>query len=71
MNTQLIAQAVRGQLAESGVVIPDSDCFYIGDDTVLGKIPAGVEYRVEQHDTELGLIQIVFLILEEAAYEDL
>ena len=71
MNTQTQAKIIRNQLAEAGVVIPASDYFYIGDDTVLGKIPEGVEYCVDQHDTELGLIQIVFLILEEAAYEDL
>lgn len=71
MNAQTQAQQVRAQLQEAGVVIPASDCFYIGDDTVLGKIPEGVEYCVDQHDTELGLIQIVFLVLEEAEYEDL
>lgn len=71
MNTQTQAKIIRNQLAEAGVIIPASDYFYIGDDTVLGKIPAEVAYRVDQHDTELGLIQIVFLILEEAAYEDL
>lgn len=71
MNTQLMAQVVRGKLAEAGVVVPTSDYFYIGDDTVLGKIPEGVAYRVDQHDAELGLIQIVFSVLEEAEYEDL
>lgn len=71
MNAQFKAQQVRTQLQEAGVVIPASDCFYIGDDTVLGKIPEGVAYRVDQHDKELGLIQIVFLVLEEAEYEDL
>lgn len=71
MNTQLMAQVVRTKLAEAGLAIPTSDYFYIGDDTVLGKIPAEVEYRVDQRDAELGLVQIVFLVLEEAAYEDL
>jgi hypothetical protein len=71
MNTQIRAASLRNQLQEAGVVIPASDCFFIGDDTVLGKIPEGVEYRVDQHDKELGLIQIVFLVLEEAEYEDL
>ena len=71
MNTQQMAQVVRTKLAEAGVVVPASDYFYIGDDTVLGEIPSDVEYRVDQHDTELGLIQIVFLVLEEAEYEDL
>ena len=71
MNTQTQAKIIRNQLAEAGVVIPASDCFYIGDDTILGKIPSDVEYRVDQHDTELGLIQLVFLVLEEAEYEDL
>jgi hypothetical protein len=71
MNTQTQAKIIRNQLQEAGVVIPSSDCFYIGDDTVLGKIPDGVAYRVDQHDKELGLIQIVFLVLEEAEYEDL
>lgn len=71
MNTQLMAQIVRGKLAEAGVVVPTSDYFYIGDDTIVGKIPPDVKYRVDQHDTELGLIQLVFLVLEEAEYEDL
>lgn len=71
MNTQTQAKIIRNQLAEAGVVVPSSDCFYIGDDTVLGKIPEGVAYRVDQHDKELGLVQIVFLVLEEAQYEDL
>jgi len=71
MNTQTQAKIIRSQLAEAGVVIPSSDCFYIGDDTVLGKIPADVKYRVDQHDADLGLIQLVFMVLEEAEYEDL
>lgn len=77
MNTQQMAQEVRNKLKEAGVVVPASDYFYIGDDTVLGEIPSNIKYRVDQHDTKLGLIQIVFLILEEvileeeAAYEDL
>lgn len=71
MNTQLMAQAVRGKLAEAGIVVPASDYFYIGDNTVLGKIPSDVEYRIDQRDAELGLIQLVFLVLEEAEYEDL
>jgi hypothetical protein len=68
MNAQTNAAAIRTQLAEAGVVIPASDCFYIGDDTILGKIPEDVEYRLEQHDKALGLVQIVFLVLEEAEY---
>jgi hypothetical protein len=71
MNTQQMAQVVRNKLAEAGIVVPASDYFYIGDDTILGKIPADVKYHVDQHDAELGLIQLVFLVLEEAAYEDL
>ena len=71
MNTQTQAQQVRAQLAEAGVVVPTSDYFYIGDDTVLGEIPSDVKYRIDQHDTDLGLIQLVFLVLEEAEYEDL
>ena len=71
MNTQQMAQVVRTKLAEAGVVVPTSDYFYIGDDTVIRKIPADVEYHVDQHDTELGMIQLVFLVLEEAEYEDL
>lgn len=71
MNTQTQAKIIRNQLAEAGVIIPASDCFFIGDDTVLGKIPAEVAYRVDQRDADLGLIQLVFLVLEEAAYEDL
>lgn len=69
MNTQTQAQQVRAQLQEAGVIIPASDCFFIGDDTVLGKIPSDVKYRIDQHDTDLGLIQLVFLVLEEAEYE--
>lgn len=71
MNTQQMAQVVRTKLAEAGVVVPTSDYFYIGDDTVIGEIPSDVEYRIDQHDTDLGLIQLVFLVLEEAEYEDL
>lgn len=71
MNVQLLSQIARGKLAQAGVVVLESDCFYIGDDSVVGKIPADVEYRIDQHDPDLGLIQIVFLVLEEAEYEDL
>lgn len=71
MNAQTQAQQVRAQLQEAGVILPAADYFYIGDDTILGKIPSDVKYRVDQHDADLGLIQLVFLVLEEAEYEDL
>ena len=72
MNAQIRAAALRLALTQAGIIVAPNATFYTGDVEVLGKL-AGMrqipQFSVDLHDTELGVVQVSFDLLEEAHYE--
>ena len=72
MNAQIRAAALRLSLQQAGIIVAPDATFYTGDVEVLGKL-AGMrqipQFSVDLHDTELGIVQVSFDLLEEAYFE--